>query len=195
MVRVEAAEVGLDEALRQGLETPRRAVPGELVAGVGQRAAEIALEAAAHQRVEAVGGDDEVVAVELIQRLHLGAVTRLDADGVRARLQQVQQCKPADRGEANAVDLDPLATQVQRDVGPALHVRRDRVHRLRIIGAQEFQRLVREHHAKAPGDAGGVLLEQVDLRLGVAPLPEIGEVESSRTSAEYGDAHAILPRV
>src|SRR6185295_9548054 len=52
VVRVEAAEVGLDKSLRQGLETPGRAVPGELVAGVGQRAAEIALETAAYQRVE-----------------------------------------------------------------------------------------------------------------------------------------------
>ena len=62
MVRVEGAEIGLDEGLRQRLEASGRAVPGELVGGVGQRGAEIALETAPHQRVQAVGRDDQVVA-------------------------------------------------------------------------------------------------------------------------------------
>src|SRR5690349_10133693 len=82
---------------------------------------------------------------------------------------------------------------VERDVLPALHMRRDRVDRLGVVCAQEFQRLVGEHDAKAPGRVGRVLFEQVDLVLGVAPLPEIGEVEPARPSADHGDPQRLPP--
>ena len=50
------------------------------------------------------------------------------------------------------------------------------VHGLRIVGAQKLQRLFGEHDAESPGRAFGVLLEQVDLRVGMTPFPEISEV-------------------
>ena len=53
--------------------------------------------------------------------------------------------------------------QVERDVLPALHLRCDGIDRVGVVGAQEFQRLLGEHHAKAPGGAFGVLFEQVDM--------------------------------
>lgn len=174
---VEGTAVGLDEGLRQRLEALRGAVPDELVRGVGQRGAEIALEGAAYQRVQPVGSDDQIVPVELIDRMNRRVEARGDAGIDRALLQESQELEPADRGEADAVDGHAVAAQVQRDVLPALHVRRDRVDRLGVVGAQEFQGLIRKHHAKAPGRVGRVLFEQVDLILGVTLLPEIGEVE------------------
>ena len=39
----------------------------------------------------------------------------------------------------------------------------------------------------------GILLEQIDPRLGVTLLPEIGEVETSGASADHGDTHELPP--
>jgi hypothetical protein len=36
------------------------------------------------------------------------------------------------------------------------------------------------------------LFEQVDLRLGMTLLPEIGEIEAPRASADDGDTHGLL---
>ena len=187
------AEIGLHESLRQRLEALGGAVPGELVGRIGQRGAEVALEAAAHQRVQSVGCDDQIVSAQLVHRLDRRVVSRRNAGRVHALLQDGQQFEPADRGEADAVDLDAFAAQVQRDVLPALHPRRDGVDRVGIVGAQEFQRLLGEHHAEAPGGAGGVLLEQIDLGVRVTLLPEIGEVETAGASADHGDTHVSLP--
>src|SRR6185312_3536654 len=150
--------------------------------------AELFLEAAAYQRVESVGADDQVVTAELIDRSNDGLIARIDANCTGAALQQREQFQPADRGEADAVDLDAFTAQIERDVLPALHARRDGIDGLGVIGAQELQRLVGEHHAKAPGRTGRVLLEQVDLCVRVALLPEIGEVKTAGASADHGDA-------
>src|SRR5258708_14899579 len=62
------AEDGIRDDLVTGVQTcalpisPPRAVPGELVGAVAQRGAEI--RAAAHGRVGAIGGDDQVIAVD-----------------------------------------------------------------------------------------------------------------------------------
>src|SRR5262249_57798062 len=108
-----------------------------------------------------------------------------------AGLQQGEQFEPADGGEADAIDLDALSAQIERDVLPALHARRNRIDRRGIVGAQEFQRLIGEHHAKTPGRAGRVLFEQLDRRVRVTRLPEIGEIEPARPSADHGDAQEI----
>ncbi len=110
-----------------------------------------------------------------------------------ALLQDGQELEPADRGEADAVDLDALSPQIERDVLPALHPRRDGIDGFGIVGAQEFQRLFGEHHAKPPGRAFGVLFEQVDMRVRMTPFPEIGEVETAGASADDGDTHVFLP--
>ena len=193
MMRVERPEIGLHKSLRQRGKALGGAVPGELVGRVRNRGAELGFKTAAHQRVQSVGCDDQIVPLEFVHRLDRRAVSRRNACRAHALLQDGQQFEPADRGEADAVDFDALAAQVQRDVLPALHPRRDGVHRLGIVGAQKFQRLLGEHHAKAPGRAFGVLLEQVDLRVRVTPLPEIGEVEAAGASADHGDTHVFLP--
>src|ERR1700682_6342836 len=103
--------------------------------------------------------------------------------------------EPADRGEADAVDLDARAAQMERDVPPPLHPWRDRIHRIGIVGAQEFERLFGEHHAEPPGGAGGILLEQVDRGVRMAPFPEVGEIEPARASADHGDTHGLPPNL
>src|ERR1700749_2171281 len=160
---------------------------------MGYRGAEFGLEAAAYQRVQAIGRNDQVVPGQLARRLDQRVVSRRDANRADARLQDPEQIEPADRGKADAADLDALAAQVERDVVPALHPWRDGVDRVGVVSAQEFQRLLGEHHAKAPGGAGGVLLKQIDGRVRVTLFPEIGEIETSGASADPGDTHKLPP--
>ena len=155
--------------------------------------AKLLLKAAADQRIQAVSRDDQVVTPEPVQRFDLRFISRRDAGCAHALLQQCQQFQPADRRKADAVDLDALAMQVERDVLPALHPRRDGVDRVGVVGAQKFQRLFGEHHAKAPGGAFGVLFEQVDMGVRMTLLPEIGEVEPAGAPADHGDAQGLLP--
>src|ERR1700677_2755322 len=191
-MRVEGAEVGLDKGLRQCLEALGRAVPGELIGRPGHRSAEFLLQTAAHQRVQAIGRDDQVVSGKLIYRLDRRVVSRRDTDRANPLLQDREQLKPADRGETDAVDRDILAAQIEGDVLPAFHPRRDGVDGVGVVGAQELQRLFGEHHAKTPGGSGGILFEQVDVRVRMTLLPQISEIETSGASPDYGDTHCLL---
>jgi hypothetical protein len=155
--------------------------------------ANLFLERAAHKRIQAIGRDDQVIFPKLLQRLDLGLIPRHHAGGADALLEQRQQFKPADRRKPDAIDLDALAAQVERDVVPAFHPRRDGVDRVGIVGAQEFQRLFGKHNPKAPGGAFRVLFEQLDPGVGVTPLPEIGEIEPAGAPADHGDAQGLLP--
>src|SRR4051812_26125477 len=111
MMRVESAQTGLNKALRQRLEPLACAVPREFVGGIRHRRAEIAFKGPSNQRVETVRRDDQVIALQLIQRLDQRVVARRDADGANTLLQNVEQFEPANRGEPDAVDLDALAAQ------------------------------------------------------------------------------------
>src|SRR3954466_5398504 len=126
---------------------------------------------------------------------------------MRSRCHIAAPCRPSKRvlagssaaragrlRKADAVDLDALAAQVQRDVVPALHSRRDCLDSVGVVRAEEFQRLLGAHHAETPGRSGGVLLEQIDLRVRVTLLPEITEIEAAGASADHGDTQdATLP--
>ena len=165
MMRVERAELGLDEGLRQRLEALGRAEPGEAVGQIVDAGAEVLRRAAPHQRVHAVGADHEIEAVELVEAFDRAPVDQRDADRARALLQQLQQLEPADRGKADAVDDDALAAQHERDVAPRFHVRDDGRVGLLVVVAQEFERAVGEHHAEAEGGVGRVLLDDGDVRV------------------------------
>src|SRR6201995_2665511 len=115
------------------------------------------------------------------------------ADGPRARLKDLEQIEPAYRGKTNAVDLDTFAPQAECHVLPALHPGGDRVHRVGIVSAQEFKRLIGKDNAEAPGGVGRVLFEQVDARFRMMLLPEIAEIEAAGASADNGDTHDGLP--
>ena len=159
-----------------------------------QRETKFALERAPHQRVDAVGGDDQVLLPQLIQRRQLRAEPQIDAGLAGALLQEPQQLQPADRREADPVDHHPLAQMHDGDVAPPLHVRRDRRDGLGVVVAQELERLVGEHDAEAPGGVGGVLLDEAHLVAGMAPLPQRREVEPGRSAAHDCNAHGDLAR-
>ena len=58
---------------------------------------------------------------------------------------------------------------------------------------EELQRALGKDHAEAIGRVGGVLLEDADIALGVAPLQEIGEVEPGRAAAHDRHFQRHLP--
>ena len=55
------------------------------------RCIELVLKGSAHQRVQAIGRDDQVIVSKLIHRLDCRVVARLNADGADARLQDGQE--------------------------------------------------------------------------------------------------------
>ena len=63
---------------------------------------------------------------------------------------------------------------------------------LRIVLAQEVQRLVREYDAKTESGVGGILLEHADVGVGLPPLDQIGKIEAGGTCAEDGNAHGSV---
>src|SRR4029077_14286228 len=81
VMRVERSETGFHKSLRQRGEALAGAIPGEFVGRMRNRGAERFLKAAAHQRVQAVGGDDQIVTAEFIDRLDNGIVSQPDACG------------------------------------------------------------------------------------------------------------------
>ena len=156
---------------------------------------QLALEAAADERIHTIGTDHEIEVVELGECRHRAAVDRRNAGGRGARLQQLQQLQAADSGKTHAVDDNAFAAHDQRHVGPGFHARRNRrVSRL-IVLAQEFECAVGEHHAEAEGGIRRILLDDRDVGA-AATLDQIGKIEPGRTGAEDGDAHgAILQTV
>ena len=107
--------------------------------------------------------------------------------------QQLQKLQPPDRREADAVDDHRRAAVHDRDVGPGLHRRRDPVIGLRVVGAQEFQRPLGEHHAEAEGGVARVLLDDAHLPARQLALHEVGEVQARRPRARNENLHACAP--
>ncbi len=195
MVGVAVTEFGRAERLGQRFEALRRAEPGEPIAQMPHPGAELAGQALPHQRVRAVGADDDIGAVELLDPLDSAAVFGLDADRARPLLQHGKQLEPAHRRKADAVDRDPFAAMHDGDVLPDLEMRRDGVVGVGVVFFQELQRAIGEHHAEAEGRIRAVLLDEADLRLGKAPLQQIGEIEPGRAGAENGHAHGLRNQI
>ncbi len=173
MVRVEGAVAVAPERLRERLEAARGAEPREAVGELGHTGAEFGAMRAAHERVDAVGADDEVRIGELIQRRYRALVLHLDPHGLRALAQQAQQLEPPDGGKTDAVDADDSSVEVERDVRPRFQRRRDGVIRLRIVVAEEFQGALGKHDAEAECRIGGILLEHAHLRTRLPALEEV----------------------
>ncbi len=175
MVRVERARVVLHERLRQGAEYLRRAEPGELVAERRDRGTEIG--AAPDRGIRAIRRHDEVKPLKLFTIPDERTILRQDAGGLQLRAQQLQELQPPDRREADAVDDDRFAPVHHRNVGPGFHRRRNSFVGLRIVGAQEFERPFRKHHAEAERGVARILLGDADLPARQLALDEVGEVE------------------
>src|SRR6476620_1942565 len=118
VMRVKASELGLDECLSQSLETLGGAEPGEAVCHKANRRPEFARLAAAHQGIDAVGTDNEIGPVQIIEVLDCVPKDRLNADRGRSRLQQLQQLQPTDGRKADTIDHHALAAMRERDVVP-----------------------------------------------------------------------------
>ena len=118
-VRPDPAVLGLLEREGEGVEHLARAEPDELVrADVDVDSERLRLRVA-EARVDAVGGDDEVVVAPLgIGGIALGVEVQHDAELARAVLQDFEQALAADADEAVPARGDRLAAEVDVDVVP-----------------------------------------------------------------------------
>lgn len=181
VVGVESAVGVAAEGLRERIEAPRRAVPGELIREATHGGAEFAFVTVPDQRVHAVRSDDEIRLLHFIERADRVLELHRDARRPNPPLQEPQELEPSDRREADAVDGHAPAFQIERDLRPRFHRRHDGVVCLGIVLAQELERTVGEHHPEAERGVGRVLLEDTDIGRAVPPLEQIGKIESARS--------------
>ena len=62
-----------------------------------------------------------------------------------------------------------------------------------IVRANKLERAVGEYNSEAPGRVRRVLLVDFDLRLRVAPLPKVREIQAGRSSTYNGNTHESVP--
>ncbi|CAB4922794.1 unannotated protein [freshwater metagenome] len=183
----------LDEEL-EGVEDRVRAEPDELAPTRVDRRAELRCVGIADRGVDAIAGEDEVVARhELLDRRGLGAEQDVDAVRQRAALQHMEQLLAAHRREAVAADGDGLVAQRDVDIVP-VGERLAHVVKGRAVGCLDTaERLVAEHHPEAEGVIGGVALPHGDLGVGVQLLDQAREVEAAGATADNRDPHGCRP--
>ena len=145
---------------------------------------------APHERVDAVGADEQVGVRQLAEVAHLLLEAQLDAQLARPALQDAEQLRAADGGEAVAVGADHLAAEVHVDRGPAGPGVGDRGEGRLVRVAQAAERLLGEHDAEAERGVGRVALDDDDLVARVGLLEQDREVQAGRAGAEDGRPHA-----
>src|SRR6185295_11682911 len=94
------------------------------------------------------------------------------AGQIAQSLKSRHQLQPANRGKAVPVHEYCLVAVNDLLFGPTFHLRLEQLEDLRLTGAQELKRTVREDHAEAEGSAGRILLEHEQLILRTSPLQE-----------------------
>ena len=174
-----------------------RAEPGELALAPVERRLERVRVELAHARVDAVGGEHEVVVGDDLLDVVDGVLeVHAHAELAAALLQQQQQLLAREAAEAVAGAGDLRAGVERVDVGPVGEVLADAPEALRVGLLELAERLVGEHDAPAEGVVRLVLLEDVDLRRGHALLEQDGEVERRGAAADARDLHgsAMLAR-
>jgi hypothetical protein len=165
MVGAEHAVFGLAEGQRQAVEDLAGAVPDEAVGTQVGLGAELGLVLVAHPRERAVGADHQVGTGQrrIIERRHLA----VELDSYAQRLGMgVQRLSNSSRPIA-AKPLPVIGTGVSlctmvRLGQVSIKRRQQLVHRL-VVGAQELQRPVGEHHAETPGRVARAALEHHDV--------------------------------
>src|SRR6478752_315397 len=148
MMRVKKSKLGLNESLGQGLETLAGAEPRKAVGMKTRGGAEFRLVAAAYQRIDPIGSDDQVDAGEFVKASDNAPIDRRDAGRTRPRLQQLEEPQAANGCEADTVNDDTLAPVDDGDVVPRLHMWCDRSVGFLIVLAQNFQCPIGEHDAE-----------------------------------------------
>ncbi len=173
---VESAQRRFHESVAERLEALAGAVPGKAVFQQLHSSAECLLVAAPHQRVGAIGADDQVGLAQCAKVGDGSAVMRFQAHGAGARLQDAKQRQASDAGVAHAVDVHLAAFQMKNAVAAEFQGGEEGGMGFAVLGVQEFQRPLGESHAEAEGGVMRVLLVDVDLRCRVGALQEIGKV-------------------
>ncbi len=79
------------------------------------------------------------------------------------------------------------------EIGPAFHLRRDQAVGFRVVGAQEFERTLREDDAEAEGRVARVLLEDADAPVRARAREQVGEIQPRRARACDEDVHRLTP--
>src|SRR6185503_8980477 len=184
VMRVKNSKLGLDECLRQCVETLGGAEPGEAVGQQANGRPEFTGMTAPNQRIDPGSADKEVDLSQIIEILNCAAINRLHTDRGGPRLQQLQQLQPANGRKANTIDHHALAAMHERNVVPRFHVRRDDRMGVRIVFVQEVERPIGKYDTEAEGGIGSILLEYTDVGIGLPALDQIGKVEAGWTSAQ-----------
>src|SRR5437763_2964998 len=177
MMGIAVPEFGRAEGLSQCFEALRRAEPRKPVPQLAYKRSEFARQGLPQERVRAVRPHDEIGTVKLLDALDPAAVFGLDPDRAGTRLKNPQQLQPTHRRKADAVDRNPRSAMHDGDVLPDLEMRHDGVVSPGVVLLEELQRAVGEHHAETEGRVRAVLLDDADLRIGSAPLQQVGEIE------------------
>ena len=188
-MRDERAVGVLAEGERQAVERLRRAVPRELVGQPAHARLEFGFARTQHERVDAVGADDQVGLPELGERVHPAAEVRRHARRSALRLQQLVEPEPRDGREAVAVDIDALVVVHDALHRPAFHAQHERAMQCGRVALEKSERPLREHHAETEGRVRGVLLEDLDGPRGEPALDEQRKQQPRGPGSEDGDAH------
>ncbi len=139
-------------------------------------------------RIDAVGGDDEIVIGHQPRRVgDFGFEIRLHAEFARAFLQDSQQPLPSDAAKAVACGNGAAVPAHNRNIVPKGETLADRGGARRVVRGQVIERFFRQHHAPAECVAGPVAFEYRDRTIGVAHLHTDRGVQSSRTAAADRD--------
>src|SRR5438445_2028773 len=177
------------EGEREAVERLRGAVPREAVGEQLDPRLKQLLQCPSHQRIRSVSPDDDVGAIELLERRHGAAIPDFHA-GVTAQFSQdFLERKTPDGGKAVAVDVDALVAVHDALHRPALHRRLHDIRELRLIALEKRQRAVGEHHPESVGRPFGILLGDLDPPGRIAALGEQREQEAGRPGPDYCDAH------
>ncbi|MCU0625651.1 MAG: hypothetical protein MUF21_04070 [Gemmatimonadaceae bacterium] len=176
--------LGAAEVEGEGVVGARRAEPDVAVGARLEVGIEVRGVVAAHERVHAVGGDDEVGVVELRLARDLGLVAEHDAQLLAAALQDGEEPLAPDADEAHGAAVDP-----HLDVVPVVERLLDGVGGRRIAAAHARHGGVGEDDAPAERVVWAIALDDGDVVRGERPLHEQGEVEARGTAADADDAH------
>ena len=147
-------------------------------------------EGAARPRVEAVGGNDEIMRLHVGPGiLDLGLEAEVHAKLAGSLLQDQEEPLAADPAEAVAGGDGADAAVDDRDVVPIGEVAPDGGGADRVVPGQVVEGLGGQHHAPSERVVGAVALQDCHLVRGVDPFHRDGKIQPGRTAAENRNLH------
>ncbi len=193
-VDLEEAGRALLEEEGEGVERARGAEPAEAGAAVFDPRRDGVGELAAGKAVDAVGGDEDVVAVrgELGERREVALEAERHAELAAALLQDGEQRAPRQRGEAVAARHRAGAAVEGVDGVPAPEAGGDRAVARGIGVAKGAQGLVGEDDAEAVGVVGAVAFDDRHRGVGHRLAQQQRAVEAAGAAAEHSHSQAQL---